>query len=184
MRLFAAIHPPTTALDALALAVAGPRSAHPGLPWTDRDQWHLTLAFYGDADAETADALADLLAETVRSRPAPRLGLARSGTFPEGVPERAEVLWAGVDGDLAVLAELVGRCAEAGRRVGLAVPSRVFTPHLTVVRNHEPRDLRAPAAGLAAFEGSPWTPAGLDLMRGNTPQPGYTRLRTFPFAHA
>ncbi|GAB2859713.1 hypothetical protein GCM10022221_69070 [Actinocorallia aurea] len=87
------------------------------------------------------------------------LRLADSGTLPE-VAENAEVLWVGLDGDLAVLAELAGRCAETGRTVGLTVPPRGSTPHLTVVR-----DLRVPAAGLSAFEDLP----GLVVHRFDAP---------------
>ncbi|GAB2814784.1 RNA 2',3'-cyclic phosphodiesterase [Actinocorallia aurea] len=184
MRLFAAIHPPADVLDALADAVAEVRRAHPGLRWAARAQWHLTLAFYGEVDEEAAEALPELLAEAVAAGPAPCLRLAGAGAFPARSPGRAKVLWTGVDGDLAELEELAGRCADAGARAGLKPPEhdRGFRPHLTLARSREPRDLRGPTALLDGFAGRPWTPAALDVMQSHFPRPGHTLLRALPFA--
>jgi 2'-5' RNA ligase len=46
-RLFVAVWPPDEVLDALA---GLPRPAIPGLRWTDRHQWHVTLRFLGQVD--------------------------------------------------------------------------------------------------------------------------------------
>jgi 2'-5' RNA ligase len=47
MRLFVAVRPPEDVLAALA-GLARPE--HPGLRWSTRDQWHVTLRFLGDVD--------------------------------------------------------------------------------------------------------------------------------------
>lgn len=46
-RLFVAVHPPTEVLDVIERI---DRPDHPGLRWTTRDQWHLTLRFLGEVD--------------------------------------------------------------------------------------------------------------------------------------
>ncbi|MDX6738387.1 RNA 2',3'-cyclic phosphodiesterase [Actinocorallia sp. A-T 12471] len=183
MRLFAALHPPAAVLDALAGAVEDARGSHPALHLTARRTWHLTLAFYGETDEPAAKALPGLLADAVAASRPPRLHLSGAGAFPTRTPGRAKVLWTGVEGDLAALADLAERCAEAGTRAGLDSPerSRPFHPHLTLARTRTPRDLRAPAALLAAFTSPEWTPKALDLMLSHYPSPGHTLLRSLPF---
>jgi 2'-5' RNA ligase len=44
VRLFVAVWPPEEVLDTIA---ALPRADVPGLRWTTRDQWHVTLRFFG-----------------------------------------------------------------------------------------------------------------------------------------
>ena len=54
-RLFVAVWPPPEVLDVLA---ALPRTERPGVRWTTRDQWHVTLRFLGMADpAEAVEAV-------------------------------------------------------------------------------------------------------------------------------
>jgi 2'-5' RNA ligase len=63
MRLFVAVHPPAEVLDAVA---ALPRPERPGVRWTTRNQWHVTLRFLGEVDdpgpvaAAVAEAVAPL----------------------------------------------------------------------------------------------------------------------------
>ncbi|HEX6420307.1 MAG TPA: 2'-5' RNA ligase family protein [Acidimicrobiales bacterium] len=47
MRLFVAVRPPEDVLDALA---ALRRPGRPGVRWTTRPQWHVTLRFLGEVD--------------------------------------------------------------------------------------------------------------------------------------
>lgn len=47
MRLFVAVRPPDTILDALERL---DRPEHPGVRWSARDQWHVTLRFLGEVD--------------------------------------------------------------------------------------------------------------------------------------
>ena len=52
-RLFVAVWPPD---DVLALIAALPRPEVEGLRWTTRDQWHVTLRFFGSVELEEASA--------------------------------------------------------------------------------------------------------------------------------
>ncbi|MEZ5141267.1 MAG: RNA 2',3'-cyclic phosphodiesterase [Acidimicrobiales bacterium] len=53
-RLFVAVTPPDDVLDAIA---ALPRPAEPGVRWTKRPAWHVTLRFLGN-DVDVLDAIA------------------------------------------------------------------------------------------------------------------------------
>jgi 2'-5' RNA ligase len=66
VRLFVAVRPPDDILDAVA---ALPRPTHPGVRWTARDQWHVTLRFLGEVEDPTPVAAA-LAAAPLDSAPA------------------------------------------------------------------------------------------------------------------
>lgn len=108
MSLFTALFPPEDVVAELHAALRPVRRAHPRLRWVDPRRWHVTVAFFGDA--EPADQLAGLAGVA-----APVLRLRGSGHF-------RQVLWIGVEGPLDEL----GRAA-AG------VPAD-WRPHLTVAR--------------------------------------------------
>lgn len=152
MRLFAAIVPPPDVLDALDVEQErlGVRSADSPLRWSGRSLWHLTLAFYGEADlAERAR----FVAEQVRGHPPLRLGVAGAGTF-------SGVLWAGVEGDVEALGEL----AVALRGSAADKP---FHPHLTLARwkrRSARRPARRIAEALADFRSPRWRADEVVLM--------------------
>jgi LigT like Phosphoesterase len=50
MRLFVAIAPPAAVLDELDALVEPLRSSRQDLRWTNREAWHVTLAFLGQGD--------------------------------------------------------------------------------------------------------------------------------------
>ncbi|TYP86143.1 2'-5' RNA ligase [Blastococcus xanthinilyticus] len=91
----------------------------------------------------------------VAGAPAMSLRLAGGGRF--GPARRPQVAWAGVEGDVAALAELADRLAGAARALGLAVEERPFRAHLTLGRWRPGR----PADGtlpdrLAGYRGPGW----------------------------
>lgn len=150
MRLFAAIVPPPEVLDALddELDRLGVRS----LPvrWSGRPQWHVTLAFYGEADLAERTRF---LAEQVRGHPSLRLRLAGAGTF-------SGVLWAGVQGDVEALGALAGALRDPA-------DERPFHPHLTLARwkrRSAQRPARRAAAALADFRSPRWQAEEVVLM--------------------
>ena len=62
--------------------------------WTRRDQWHVTLQFYGRvADAET---LAEGISAAAAASSPVQIAIRGGGAFPS--PRRAHVFWLGVDG--------------------------------------------------------------------------------------
>jgi 2'-5' RNA ligase len=116
-RLFVAAVPPAPVLDALA---ALRRPDEPGVRYTVRDQWHVTLRFLGSCEPDAAqDALHTLDAPAGEAVLGPRV--ARLGRSVIAVPVH------GLD-DLA--AAVVGATAD----VGEPPDPRPFTGHLTMAR--------------------------------------------------
>ncbi|MHC0429955.1 RNA 2',3'-cyclic phosphodiesterase [Streptomyces sp. O3] len=199
MRLFAAVLPPSSALAELAAEV---RTLHalPGadrLRWTERANWHFTLAFLREVTDDALPALTERLARAAHRTDPFGLALRGGGRFGD------RALWVGAAGELDVLRRLAERADAAARKAGVRMPEppRRFTPHLTVARSRGVRreghrdvrrddhqdvrrdghrdasaaasvDLRPYAAALDAFDGTPWTVGELTLVRSNLPTSG------------
>ncbi|MBN0045008.1 RNA 2',3'-cyclic phosphodiesterase [Streptomyces actuosus] len=189
MRLFAAVLPPTAAVEELAAAVAGLRQL-PGadaLRWTGRPGWHLTLAFYGEVDVDVVSELSARLERAAhRTGPFP-LALTGGGQFGHG-----RALWTGADGDLAALRLLASRSESAARRAGLGREEhRRYKAHLTLARSRTAVDVRSYVEVLREFSGSSWTVRDLALVRSHPPrsgtpgeQPRYEAVARWPLGGA
>jgi len=118
--------------DVLDLVAALPRPGVDGLRWTTRDQWHVTLRFFGSVELEAASvALQTVSVPTTTATLGPETG--RFGKRVLHVP---------VDG-LEQVAQAVVR---ATKKVGKAPEPRPFSGHLTLARARDRRrgvDLRA-----------------------------------------
>jgi RNA 2',3'-cyclic 3'-phosphodiesterase len=88
--------------------------------WVSDDKLHLTLQFLGNETEERA-ARALELARTVRVPPF-ELTVGGFGTFPH-------VLWLGVQGDVAPLADALRAALE-----GFELDDRPYHPHVTIAR--------------------------------------------------
>ncbi|MFD5868437.1 2'-5' RNA ligase family protein [Corynebacterium sp. NPDC060344] len=81
MRLFASIRPPEEVREHLVTALRPIRDGlGPSLRWTDPDQWHLTVAFYGERPDGSVDELAGHIAAAVATTDFPPHD--SSPTFP------------------------------------------------------------------------------------------------------
>lgn len=128
LRLFAALPLP----DEVAARIAPLQKGVPGAKWRPRENFHITLAFYGDTDLDRAEELDAALA---RIRLAPfELHLKGVGHFGHNEPH---ALWVGV-ADNPALNELARQCIKAGRTAGLAMERRNYTPHLTLAYLNQP----------------------------------------------
>lgn len=177
MRLFAALMPPEAVLDEIAATFGPHHDAWPGLRWTRRESWHVTLAFYGEVDERTAGRLPERLGRAAARHPARELAFAGAGAFPR--PASARVLWTGIETDLRRLAE---SCVAAGRRAGVDIEdAKRFRPHLTLARARDPLDVRPLVDGLHAYAGTAWTAGEIHLIRSHPgPRPRYETLHTWP----
>ena len=156
--------PPAGASAHLAAALAPLRNA-PGAPrWGDPQRWHLTLLFLGAVPPALLPGLTAAVGDAVAGTPPAVLRLAGAGRF--GSARRPQVLWAGLDGDVAVVTALARRLSAAAGGLGLPVEDRPFRPHLTLGRWHP----RHPADGdlptrLAGYRGPDWPLAEVTLVR-------------------
>ena len=125
-----------------------PRPTIPGVRWTSRAQWHVTLRFLGDADAdEVSAALSGVRAVATRAELAPRTQRLGRG-----------VLCVHVIGLDDVAAAVVAATAGLGR----PPDHRTFRGHITLARvegRAEP-----PLTDLAART---WTVATFALVRSH-----------------
>ncbi|MEU3375193.1 RNA 2',3'-cyclic phosphodiesterase [Streptomyces sp. NPDC006660] len=169
MRLFAAVLPPPEALDELGRAARelGTLPGADALRWTEREAWHLTLAFLGEVDEPVLAELHARLARAARRTDPFTLRLHGGGRFD------GRALWTSVAGGLDALRLLADRADAAARRSGIPMERhRRHVPHLTLARSRTPVDLRPYVAGLGAFEGSPWPVTELTLVRSFLPGGG------------
>ncbi len=183
MRLFVAIAPPSAVLDELDALVEPLRARRLDLRWTNREAWHVTLAFLGQVDEAVAAKLLPRLERAARRHPQVRLTFAGAGAFPSAA--RANVLWSGLSGDCGALARLAESVAAGASRAGTPPPDkgRRFQPHLTLARCRMPADVTGLVATLDGYQGQPWTAERVHLVRsrlGATEHPRYTSLASWP----
>ena len=164
-RLFVAVWPPDDVLD----AVAGlDRPEIPGLRWTDRHQWHVTLRFLGQVDDATP--LAAALRAGDGAAPADVLMAPAVDRFAQRV---LHLPVAGLEGTAAFV---------AAATEGMGRPEdRPFKGHLTLARAR-----RGSRLDLRPLTGVPfaarWRAVEVCLMESRLSPSGsrYQVLETFP----
>ena len=142
-RLFVAVWPPPEVLDVVA---ALPRVERPGVRWTTRDQWHVTLRFLGQADpAEAVEAVRRIEGACCEAALGPRPG--RLGRSALVLP-------------VTGLADLAAEAERATEAIGKPPTGREFRGHLTLARLKD-QSVRAPTDLVV---GARWTVAGVTLV--------------------
>ncbi|MCR9246644.1 MAG: RNA 2',3'-cyclic phosphodiesterase [bacterium] len=95
---------------------------------------HLTLAFVGEVDDDTARGL-EAIVDAAELSPM-QFALAGLGHFPpRGAPR---VVWAGLAGDIDALTRLQGEVTAAITDLGIELDRRPFSPHVTLGRVKSP----------------------------------------------
>jgi len=122
MRLFVAVRPPEHVLDQLA-ELAHPDA--PGVRWTTRDQWHVTLRFLGNVD--DPEPVITAVRDAVHSLSAVEVALGpRAGMLGRGV---VQLPVSGLD-------EVARAVIAATADVGDPPDRRGFKGHLTLARTN------------------------------------------------
>lgn len=114
------------------LAVQPP--AAPGTRHLGHDEFHLTLHFLGEVDADEVDAVCKALA-TVRAN-AFAVTLRGIGAFPS--EQHADVLWVGVDASVKLTALHHSIGIALTNAIGFRPESRPYSPHVTLARINQP----------------------------------------------
>ena len=203
MRVFAALWPTDEVRRHLATALVtavgvdaelAPGRAPDGVRWTPAENWHVTLAFYGDVGEGPAEVLAELMTGIAADAAPFDLELSGAGVFAH------RTLWAGVGGDVEAVHSLVAGCRDAGEAVGARQDDRVRSrPHVTLGRvaprrggnRRRDRAAAAPDPGdllvhaLAVYRGPRWPVTELVLAEslpgeGRAGGPLYRALGSWP----
>jgi len=125
-RLFVAIDPP----ELIRQLLAGLDPHIRGVRWTDPNQMHLTLGFFGDVRNDIEPALREKLSAIEFG--AFFLPVAGIGTFStKGAPK---IIWIGVGKAHPHLFQIHKRVQEAALAVGIEPELRPWHPHITIAR--------------------------------------------------
>lgn len=206
MRVFAGLWPAPEVRRHLAASLrtavgvdaedAPGRAGSEGVRWTAAENWHVTLAFYGDVGDGRAEILAGALADVAATTRPFALHLSGAGVFAH------RTLWAGVGGDLDAVHALVAACRDAGDDVGARQDDRERSrPHVTLGRvapvrgSTRRRDRATPTPddllvhALAVYRGPAWPVTELVLAEslpgeGRAGGPLYRPLATWPLGGA
>jgi 2'-5' RNA ligase len=131
-----------------------------GAKWIDRENYHITLQFFGDVDRHHANDLAVALSGIRRH--AFELEIDRLDAFGHSKPH---TVYASIKAN-PTLNELQGEIVAIGRRLGLTQDKRKFAPHVTIARLRGTSPIEA--AGYLALKGGfnsrPFPVNAFDLM--------------------
>jgi len=184
-RLFFAVAVPGASRAPLEAALPELALALPKARLAVASGWHLTLAFLGQVRPEFSAEVVTVGESAVAGVGPAVLRLQGAGGFPN--QRKANVLWAGVAGDVEVLVRLAANLASACRAAGLRVEEREFQPHLTLARFPTPGPVPEPVVDLltAATAACPaWEARELHCYRSTVTNRGarYRAVRSFPLA--
>ncbi len=177
VRSFVAIavpEPVRVACAAQAVELAG-RPAGDAVRWVHTGNYHVTLRFFGNVDAERLPELVSELGRAAAAVPAFELSLGPPHPFPPGRRAKVVALSLQPEAQLLALAEEMERAAQA---VGLEPETRRFHAHLTLGRI---RNRRLPRLdGLHTPPPPPWPVREIVLYRSDLERAG---ARYTPLAH-
>ena len=175
-RAFLAAVPPPPVLDAVAGIVDA--ATRRGFHWTRRDQWHVTIQYFGRVDEP--DALIGALAGPLAAVPAPRVQVRGAGAFPS--ERRASVYWLGVEDSPQLTEVHTAVIASAGDFVRPR-DRTAYVPHLTLARLRSAKKLTDDIGAMRDLPfGPPWTVEELTLFESETRQEGavYQEIARLP----
>ena len=109
------------------------RKDFPFKKWLHRDDYHITLAFLGNAPESQRQEAVRLVENSLKNESDFTLKLTGVGTF--GDKKSPRILWAGVEEDdrlRSVQKKVYEACVEAG----FTLDKKPFTPHITLARKY------------------------------------------------
>ncbi len=169
-RLFVALTVPADVRDAVQQASTELRRSlrDARIAWARPEQFHLTLKFLGNVDAERVLALISGLHAACAGFAPLKLRAANLGFFPSARSPR--VIWVGVDDQDQLLARLQASIETALQDFSAEKPNSHFQGHLTLgrvkdIRRHDADTLSAGAAALKSRVFGEWQAETVDLMR-------------------
>ena len=146
-RLFIGIPLAEDARQAIAATLSGRLPGKPVPP----ENWHFTLRFLGSTDAERRNRIVEHL-QAARCGAPFTIRFSELGAFPR--PNRARILWLGVDEGAERMIQLSAIAEAAARSVGFAAETKPVKPHLTLSRIDPPVSVAALLASKPRFKAS------------------------------
>jgi 2'-5' RNA ligase len=133
-RVFAALELTPELRQRLAEVQDNLSQAVPGddVRWSRLDGVHLTVKFYGDVPRERLVDIEAGLARAAAEAAPIRLDVEGLGVFPN--PQRPQVIWAGLAGELTGLRALQAAVEAEAIALGFKPEEREYAPHLTLGR--------------------------------------------------
>ena len=184
--MFVALLPPDRVAEDLAEFLGPRQEAGDGLRWTVPEQWHVTLAFFGDVAERHVDDLVERLGRAATRRTAVDLRITGAGAFPN--PGRAKVVYAGVDaaGRDEELRRMATGARAAGSKSGAGGDGGRFHPHVTLARSGRPIEATRWIRVLNPYSGPAWTATEMSLVEshlgeGPRRRPRYEVVESFAF---
>jgi 2'-5' RNA ligase len=151
IRCFVAADFPAEVRDDLARLQRRLKIGGADLKWVAPGSMHLTLKFLGELAPEVFEAVETALAPPLAVGGPLRLVPRALGAFPN--PQRARVLWVGLEGDVAGLARAALTLEARAEAAGVPREARPFQPHLTLGRSRGPTGVPGLARALEDEEG-------------------------------
>ncbi len=108
--------------------------------WVKPENLHVTLKFLGDTDEDTIPQICETVNSAIRGVPSFVFSLEDLGQFPNARNPR--VIWAGIRDGYESLRALSGRINNAVKQLGFKPGKRRFSPHLTIGRVKDNRNIR------------------------------------------
>jgi len=189
VRCFIALPIPETVKDQIEQVQTELRQVLPGklVRWTKRDQFHLTLRFLGNVEADRLTELTDRLRKVTASFPVLKLRAERIGCFPH--PRFPRVVWVWVHDDEEQLPVLQGTIESEVEKFAESKADKEFTGHVTLARINgikrpEAEALSKQMHAMTERCFGEWTANELKLMRSELLRTGaiHTVLAAFPLS--
>ena len=117
--------------------------------WVEIEQMHLTLSFLGDTEEEKVPGIITMLKEFIAEQSPFELTLRSLGVFKNLREPR--VLWMGCD-PCTALAEIKKKIDQGLTRYGFEAEDRPFSPHVTLGRIKDIRQLNQLAQLITLFK--------------------------------
>jgi 2'-5' RNA ligase len=132
MRCFVGLELPAEVQAAAGEVLRELKRSGADLKWVRPENLHVTLKFLGEVEDGRTQEICQAIEAACAGQPALELSLAEAGAFPS--PQRPQVVWLGLAGQVAELAGLAGRIDEALAGLSFAPEARPFKAHVTLGR--------------------------------------------------
>lgn len=184
MRLFVGVRVSLATVEALTAVRAelatGAGAAGLAVRWVAPASYHITLKFLGWSRPEVVDPLRDRIGRALAGQRGFRVRAIGGGAFP--TPERARVVWAGIEDRTGGLARVAAAVEAEAVALGFPAEARAFHPHVTLGRTKEFADLTTVLVALAEQNFSETSVESVTLFESTTKSSGseYTERAVWP----